>query len=85
MKSWDMMHRGILLGMGSLTAIATYRSYHEYQKRLVLNEQKEAARNEARAAKRAAAKAMAEAQEEIRRARRKQMAAEEKGAESSPS
>jgi len=85
MKGWDMMHRGVLLGMGSLTVIATYRSWHEYQKRIVINEQKEAARNKARAARRAAAQAVAEAQEEARNIRRKQMAAEEGGAASSPS
>jgi len=85
MKGWDMIHRGVLLGMGSLTVIATYRSWHEYQKRIVINEQKEAARNKARAARRAAAQAVAEAQEEARNIRRKQMAAEEGGAASSPS
>ncbi len=78
MKGWDVLHRGVLLGMGSLTAIATYRSYHEYQKRIVVNEQKEAARNKARAAKRAAAKAAAEAEEEARR-QRKQKVKEEVG------
>lgn len=74
MKGWDMMHRGVLLGMGSLTAIATYRSWCEYQKRIVINEQKEAARKKVRAAQRAAAQAAAEAQERVRSLRKKQIA-----------
>lgn len=69
-----MMHRGVLLGMGSLTAIATYRSWCEYQKRIVINEQKEAARKKVRAAQRAAAQAAAEAQERVRSLRKKQIA-----------
>ena len=69
MKGWDVLHRGVLICMGSLTLIATYRSYHEYQKRIVINEQKEAARNARRAAQREAAKAAAEAEEERKKAR----------------
>jgi hypothetical protein len=73
MKSWDMIHRGILLGMGSLTVIATYRSWHEYQKRIVLNEEKELKRRKAREAQRAAARKAFEDQVDARKRKKRQL------------
>ena len=71
MKTWDLLHRGVLVGMGALTAIATYRSVEEYRKRAAAQEARDRKKAEAFAKAMAAEAARATAEEASEEAQRK--------------